>query len=251
MKKVERRIADRQVLKLIKMFLTAVVVDKDNDGNLSSKRATCGTPQGGVISPLLSNIYLHTFDDAFRKDHDSPLFFANARLIRYADDFVVMAKFMGCKIQEWIENKIEGSLKLKINREKTRIVKLKEEATELNFLGYSYRYDKDLNGGEWEYLNLFPAKKSVEKMKVKIKEITSKSSQLTLGEAIEEINKSTRGWANYFKLGYPRKSFRDINYYMQIRFNRFLSNRSQRKYNPKKDGESLYACLQRNGLRYL
>lgn len=251
MKKVERRIADRQILKLIRMFLTAVIEDKDKDGKITRNKGTCGTPQGGVISPLLSNIYLHTFDNAFNKDLDSPLHFANARLIRYADDFVVLAKFVGGRIVEWIENKIEGNLKLKINKDKTRIVNLKGEKEVLNFLGYSYQYFNDLEGRDWKYLNMFPSRKSVDRMKEKIKEITSKSSQLTLKEAIEEVNRSTRGWSNYFKMGYPRAAFRDINYYMQIRFNRFLSNRSQRKYKLQRDGESLYACLRRNGLQYL
>lgn len=251
MEKIQRRIADRNILKLIKMFLTTIVVDKDDKGNKRFIRASEGTPQGGVISPLLANIYLHDFDAAFNRDRNSPLYFANARLIRYADDFVIMAKYMGNRIVDWVESQIEMKLKLKINREKTKVVKLKEDMASLNFLGYTYRFDRDLKGRKSKYLNLFPAKKSTEKMKGKIKEITSKTNQSTLKEVIDEVNKSLGGWANYFKLGYPRKTFRDINYYLQIRFNRFLSNRSQRKHNPKKMGESLYACLQRRGLCYL
>jgi RNA-directed DNA polymerase len=251
MEKIQRRIADRNVIKLIRMFLTTIVIDKDDNGNKTAKRASQGTPQGGVISPLLANIYLHDFDSAFNRDRNSPLYFANARLIRYADDFVVMAKHMGSRIENWIEDQIEKKLILRINRDKTKVVKLKEEAATLNFLGYTFRFDRDLQGRGNKYLNLFPAKKPCEKMKEKIKVITSKTNQLLLTEAIEEVNKSLRGWANYFKLGYPRKTFRDINYYLQVRFNRFLNNRSQRKHNPRKNGESLYACLQRKGLRYL
>jgi RNA-directed DNA polymerase len=86
MKKIQRRIADRQVLKLIRMFLEAVVIDKDKDGNTTSKRSSQGCPQGGVCSPLFANIYLHDFDESFNEDPNSPLRFANARLIRYADD---------------------------------------------------------------------------------------------------------------------------------------------------------------------
>jgi RNA-directed DNA polymerase len=86
MKKVQRRIADRHVLKLIRMFLEAVIIDKDKDGKVTSTRASEGTPQGGVISPLLANIYLHDFDKAFNEDPNSPLHFAGARVIRYADD---------------------------------------------------------------------------------------------------------------------------------------------------------------------
>jgi len=251
MKKIESRIADRQVLKLIRMFLKGVIVEKDDKGNTITKRATKGTPQGGVISPLLANIYLHAFDNAFYKDPSSPLQFANARLIRYADDFVIMARYMGKRITNWIEGKIEGTLKLTINRDKTKTVKLHEENGTLNFLGYSFRFDRDLHGQDRKYLNMFPSKKAMEKIKEKIKEVTERSVQLTLDEAIKITNQKTKGWANYYKVGYPSMAYRDVNYYLQIRFNRFLSNRSQRRHKRRKGGESTYACLKRNGLCYL
>jgi RNA-directed DNA polymerase len=251
MKKVQRRIADRHVLKLIRMFLEAVIIDKDKDGKTNSKRATQGTPQGGVISPLLANIYLHDFDKAFNEDENSPLRFANARLIRYADDFVVMARYMGKRITGWIEDVIERKLKLTINRDKTKIVKLKEEGERLSFLGYSFRFDRDLKGRRLKYLNMFPADKSVAGIKQKIKEKTGRPSQISLTDVINEMNRMTRGWINYFRLGYPRKVFRDVNYYMLTRFYRFTKNRSQRRLKPRRPGESLYACLKRRGLCFL
>lgn len=251
MKKVQRRIADRHVLKLIRMFLEAVIIDKDKDGKTSTKRASEGTPQGGVISPLLANIYLHDFDKAFNEDENSPLRFAGARLIRYADDFVVMAKYMGKRITSWIEDVIEGKLKLTINRDKTKIVKLKEEGERLNFLGYSFRFDRDLKGRRLKYLNMFPADKSVAGIKEKIKEKTERASINSLTNVIMEMNRMTKGWVNYFKLGYPRMAFRDINYYMLTRFCRFTKNRSQRRLKPRRPGESLYACLKRRGLCFL
>lgn len=251
MEKIQRRIADRQVLKLIKMFLESVVIDKDKDGKTTIKRASQGCPQGGVISPLCANIYLHEFDKAFNKDPNSPLYFANARLIRYADDFVVMAKYMGKRVVNWIEEMIEGNLKLKINRDKTKIVKLKEEGERLNFLGYSFRFDRDLKGRRLKYLNMFPADKSVVRIKAKIKELTRRANQTILDEVIMDMNKTLKGWSNYFKLGYPRKVFRDINHYIQVRFHRYTKNRSQRKFKPRQPGESLYGCLKRKGLCFL
>ncbi len=251
LKKVQRRIADRHVLRLIRMFLEAVIIDKDKDGKTTTKRASEGTPQGGVISPLLANIYLHDFDKAFNEDLNSPLYFANARLIRYADDFVVMARYVGKRITDWIEEVIEGKLKLTINRDKTKIVKLQEEGARLNFLGYSFRFDRDLKGRRLKYLNMFPADKSVAGIKEKIKEKTGRPSQSSLIEVIEEMNRMLIGWANYFKLGYPRMAFRDINYYILTRFYRFTKNRSQRRFKPRRPGESLYACLKRRGLRFL
>jgi RNA-directed DNA polymerase len=251
MKKVQRRIADRHVLKLIRMFLEAVIIDKDKHGKTTTKRALEGTPQGGVISPLLANIYLHDFDKAFNEDLNSPLRFANAKLIRYADDFVVMARYMGKRITNWIEVTIENRLKLNINRDKTKIVKLKEEGERLNFLGYSFRFDKDLKGRRQKYLNMFPADKSIARIKEKIKDKTGRPSHKSLTNVIIEMNRMLKGWVNYFKLGYPRMAFRDINYYMLIRFHRFTKNRSQRRFKPRKPGESMYACLKRRGLCFL
>jgi RNA-directed DNA polymerase len=249
--KVQRRIADRQVIKLIKMFLEAVIIDKDDNGTITRKKPSQGCPQGGVISPLLSNIYLHDFDRAFTRDPNSPYQWAKAKVIRYADDFVVMAKYMSKRIVEWIEGTIEGKLKLTINRDKTKIVKLKEEGEKLNFLGYSFRFDRDLKGRRMKYLNMFPADKSADRLKEKIKGLTSKSKTLSFQEAIEEMNKILIGWKNYFKLGYPRKVFRDLNYYILVRFHRFTKNRSQRKSKPRRVGESLYGCLKRRGLCFL
>jgi RNA-directed DNA polymerase len=251
MGKVQRRIADRQVLKLIKMFLEAVIIDKDRDGNTTSKKASQGTPQGGVISPLLANIYLHDFDKAFNGDPKSPRYFANARLIRYADDFVIMARYMSRRIVDWIEGEVESKLKLTINKDKTKIVKLKEEKERLNFLGYSFRFDRSLKGRRQKYLNMFPADKSAAGIKAKIKEKTGKPNQSSLIDVIVDLNRTLRGWANYFMLGYPRKVFRDINYYILQRFYRFTKNRSQRKFNPRRPGESLYGCLKRKGLNFL
>lgn len=251
MTKVQRRIADRQVLKLIRMFLEAIIVDKDKQGKTTVKKASQGCPQGGVCSPLFANIYLQDFDEPFTNDPISPRYFANARLIRYADDFVVMARYMGTRIVSWIERQLEGKLKLTINREKTKIVNLKTEREVLNFLGYSFRYDRDLKGRRVKYLNMFPADKSVVRIKEKIKEKTSKPSQHSLTEVIEDLNKMLGGWANYFKEGYPRQAFRDINYYLLQRFYRFMSNRSQRKLKMRKEGESHYAFLKRRGLRFL
>ena len=158
---------------------------------------------------------------------------------------------MSKRIVDWIEEKIEGKLKLTINRDKTKIVKIKEEGAKLNFLGYSFRFDRDLKGRRMKYLNMFPAKKSADRIKEKIKEKTSKAANIPLQDVIEDMNKTLIGWKNYFELGYPRKVFRDINYYILKRFHRFMKNRSQRKSKPRRSGESLYGCLKRRGLCFL
>lgn len=251
MSKVQRRIADKQVLRLIRLFLEVTIIDKDKNGKQSITKATKGTPQGGVISPLLANIYLHDFDKAFYQEANSPMHFAKARLIRYADDFVVLAKHINKDVINWIENTIEIRLKLEINRDKTKIVKLRDEGERLNFLGYSFRFDRSRYGQRGKYLNMFPADKSIKGINEKIKDKTSRPVQDSLEDVIIDMNRMLKGWSNYFKLGYPRKAFRDINYYLLTRFCRFTKNRSQRRLNIRKPGESLYGCLKRRKLCYL
>jgi RNA-directed DNA polymerase len=246
MVELERRIADRSVLKLIRQWLQSPVVEKD--GTIS--RPKKGTPQGGVISPLLANIYLHRLDSAFHEEADSPYYFARARMVRFADDFVVMARFMGNRITGWLEEKLERVLGLSINRDKTGIVRMNKKES-LNFLGFTLRYDRDLRGRDWDYLNTMPSKKAIGILKEKLRKKTKSGYKKPLVEAIAEVNSILRGWGNYFDYGYPRKVFRDVNHYTRCRFRVFLNNRSQRRSKPFRAGESLYVGLKRYGLVYL
>ena len=250
-KMVERRIADRSILKLIRMWLRCEIVETDGEGGKKITRPKTGTPQGGVISPLLANIYLHEFDRAFHEDVKSPKRFANARLVRYADDFVVMARWLGPRIVEWLEEKLEIDLGLSLNRDKTSIVRMNEDKGKLDFLGFTLRYDRDLRGRGWKYLNVFPSKKAEVHVRNRIRELTSSGYKKPLIEVIQEVNLVLNGWSNYFGYGYPRKVFRDLNHFVRCRFRRFLCNRSQRRSKPFRKGESLYAGLPRYGLKYL
>ena len=153
---LERRIADRAVLKLIRMWLECPIVETDERGGTKITRSKQGTPQGGVISPLLANLYLHWFEKRFRSP-DSPGRWANAKLVRYADDFVVLAHYQSRQLINWIEGLLEGRFRLTVNREKTHIVKLQEPGQSLNFLGFTLRYDRDLFGRDKRYLNIFPS----------------------------------------------------------------------------------------------
>jgi RNA-directed DNA polymerase len=249
MRAVERRIADRAVLKLIRRWLRCPVVEEGNKG--SGKRMDKGTPQGGVISPLLANIYLHDMDRAFYEENDGPYQVANARLVRYADDFVILARYMGTRITKWVEEKLETGLGLRVNRDKTSIVRMGRRGEVLNFLGFTLRYDRDLKGRDRQYLNIFPSKKAVGRLRDKIREKTRSGYKKTLREVIKEVNVILRGWSNYFRYGYPRKVFRAVNHFVRCRFKRFLLNRSQRRSRPFRQGESLYAGLTRYGLLYL
>lgn len=250
MEKIERRVADRSVLKLIRAWLRGEVVEIDDQGRKTITKPCKGTPQGGVISPLLANIFLHYFDLAFHED-DGPLRRANARLIRYADDFVVMARYMGKGVRDWVESKLEKDLGLLINREKTSIVRLGGTGKSLNFLGFTMRYDRDLHGGEGRYLNVFPSQKAVQAVREKLRTLTCSGFKAPLAETVAKVNSVVRGWSNYFAYGYPRKVFRALNHFVQCRFRCFLRNRSQRRSKPFRKGESQYKGLKRYGLLYL
>lgn len=249
MRVVERRIADRTVLRLIRMWLRCPVVEREEKG--SGRKNDKGTPQGGVISPLLANIYLHEMDRAFHEEEEGPYRVAKARLVRYADDFVILARYMGPRITGWVEKKLETDLGLRMNREKTNIVQMGKKGVILDFLGFTLRYDRDLKGRDRQYLNIIPSKKAVARLRDKIREKTRSGYKKTLREVIEEINVILRGWSNYFCYGYPRKVFRAVNHFVRCRFERFLLNRSQRRSRPFRQGESLYAGLKRYGLLYL
>jgi RNA-directed DNA polymerase len=247
---VRMRVVDRSVLKLIRQWLSAPIVETDKAGRKKMSRNTSGTPQGGVISPLLANIYLHWFDKAFHSE-TGPRRWADARLVRYADDFVVLARYVGERLRAFIEETIEAWLGLELNREKTRIVDLGRAGASFDFLGFTFRYDRDLHGGSWTYLNTTPSAKSLRAERQKLHALTaSRYGFLPIPELIGRINKQLRGWSAYFDYGYPRKAFRAINHYVRRRLMQHLRRRSQRPFRPPK-GRSYYKHLQLLGLVYL
>lgn len=242
---VEMRITDRSVLKLIRQWLKAPVEEKGGKGKPRQQRKREGTPQGGVISPLLANLYLHWFDKRFHQK-EGPVQFANARIIRYADDFVIMARYIGTGITDWVEAIAEDWMGLTINRDKTKIVNLRKPQAVLNFLGYSYRYDKDLHGRDESYLNQFPSKEACARRREKVRQkLHPKTSHVPIPELINQLNDQLSGWAGYFSKGYPRKSYRDMNWFVQRRLIKHLKRRSQRPYRPQK-GETWYQHLYGN-----
>lgn len=250
MQGLEQRIADGSVLKLIRMWLQAPVVDKDEEGRPKVTRPREGTPQGGVISPLLANSFLHWFDLAFHR-MDGPRQWANARLVRYADDFVVLARFQGSKLVSWIETRLEKWLGLTINREKTGTVQLWGEGASLDFLGFTFSYAYDLRGSGNRYLRVEPSKKALAREREKLRALTSKSLCFKpVPAVIRTINRHLLGWANYFSFGYPRQAFREINWFVRKRITGHLRRRSQRPFRPPK-GVTYYGHLQKLGLVYL
>ena len=247
---LKKRIADRSVLKLIRMWLETPVIETDAQGRTTVTRPQQGTPQGGVVSPLLANIYLHGFEMAFHRQ-DGPGMWAQAKLVRYADDFVILARYQTPRLIRWIEETLEGRFQLTINREKTRIVKLHQAGESLNFLGFTLRYDRDLHGGAHRYLNVTPSEKAQTRARAKVRDLTGASQAfLPIEGVIGGVNTWLRSWANYFRYGYPRRAFRRLNWYVQTRLIGHLQRRSQRPFRPP-EGQSFYAVLQDLGLRPL
>lgn len=243
------RISDGAVLKLIKMWLKAPIVEHDDEGRPRKHHPKAGTPRGGVISPLLANLHLHWFERAFY-GASGPARWAGAKIVRYADDFVVLAKYQGPRIRRWIEHILEERLGLTINQDKTSIVRLRKQES-LDFPGYTFRYDRDLHGGEHRYLNVFPSKKALAREREVLRAMTShRSSFIPLPRLIGRLNRHLKGWANDFGYGYPRAAFRHINACARERLTLHLQRRSQRAYRPP-EGQTFYEHLNRMGLIYL
>jgi RNA-directed DNA polymerase len=166
------RIADRSVLHLIRLWLAAPVVEPAEGDPPKVHRPGQGTPQGGVISPLLANLYLHWLDKRLHAP-DGPAHWAKARLVRYADDFVVMARSQGPQLLARVEALLEGWLGLTINRSKTRVVKLEDEGVHLDFLGYTFWYAPDLFG-RGKYWKMEPAAKSLDRERAAVRDLLSR-----------------------------------------------------------------------------
>lgn len=250
LKCLERRIVDRQVLRLIRLWLQSSVVERDERGRTKVTRPKQGTPQGGVISPLLANIYLHWFEKAFHGPN-GPAHWAKAKLVRYADDFVILARYQGKPLVTWVESLLEGRFRLAINREKTKIVDLNQPSKSLDFLGYTFRYERDLLGRPWRYLNMFPSKKALARAQDKVRELTAPNrGWLPVTDVISQVHTWLRSWARYYDHGYSRREFRRLNWFVVQRLTRHLNRRSQRRFRCP-EGVTFYAHLQALGLRPL
>jgi RNA-directed DNA polymerase len=244
---LERRISDRSVLKLIRMWLKSDIVEDDGKGGRKTSRSRKGTPQGGVISPLLANIFLHEFDKRFHSS-EGPRSFANARLVRYADDWVIMARYIGPRIHTFVDKTL-GDLDLILNRDKTTTVDLKKAGSSFDFLGFTFRFDRSLHG-PGRYLNVVPSEKSLKRARSKIHDMTIRRITAPVQKVIGTVNRFLIGWGNYFSFGYPRVAFKKIDRYVQTRFRRFVRTRSHRRCRHL-EGPSLYQSLRSEGLVYL
>ena len=222
MKSVARRVVDRHVLRLIKMWLRAPIEERDNDGKRrigGGKGNTCGTPQGGVASPLLANIYMNRFLKYWRLTKRGEAF--RARVVTYADDFVILSRGHAAEALAWTKA-VMTRLRLTLNEDKTSLRNARRER--FDFLGYSFGPHRYKATGDW-YLSASPSKKSMQRFKTKIGNLLLPGNFDPWPQLRDTLNSSLLGWSNYFCHGTRRSAFRSIDRYVYERVRDFLARR--------------------------
>jgi RNA-directed DNA polymerase len=225
MKSVARRISDAKVLHLIKMWLKAPVEVADDSGRKhmrGGKKSKRGTPQGGVLSPVLANLYMHRFIKAFRKyglenEH-------GAVLVNYADDFVVLCRRDAAgalgKIRKWFT-----AIGLEINESKTSVKHAGLES--FDFLGYTFKRMRSYKNGR-SYPGAMPSAKAVLRIKEKIRLQLHRANVKPIDEVVEQLNRTLRGWANYFRCGSVLRVRQKLDRFLYDRMRYFLARRAKR-----------------------
>ncbi len=222
MKSLARRISDGKMLRLLKMWLKVPVAEQTKGGGWrfsGGKRATRGTPQGGVVSPLLANVYMNRYLRVFRLRGLDRQY--GARLVNYADDFVVLCRTGAGEVlaqsRRWFT-----TMGLTLHEQKTRVVDGRREA--FSFLGYTFGPMRSWKDGH-RYVGAAPGKKAVRRVKGRIRQILRPGNQGPWGEVKEELNRVLRGWANYFSYGTRAKAYRAVDRYVTERVRHFLGRR--------------------------
>ena len=223
LKSVARRVVDGSVLRLIKLWLKAPIEERDGEGTrriVGGKRNKRGTPQGGVASPLLANIYMNRFLKHWRRSGCEEAF--RAHVVSYADDFVILSRGRAAEALAWTKG-VMTKLGLTLNETKTSLRNACQER--FNFLGYSFGPHYPYNSKVRVHMSASPSKKSVQQLKAKVSELLVPKNTDPWPEVRDDLNRKLRGWSNYFNLGSPVAAFRSVDHYVRARVRGFLARR--------------------------
>jgi RNA-directed DNA polymerase len=219
---VARRIVDRDMLHLIKRWLKVPVEERGENGNLQvsgGKGSTCGTPQGGVISPLLANLYMNRFLKYWRITGRGEAY--QAQVVSYADDFVILSRHSAAEALNWTR-RVMTRIGLTLNEAKTSIKQARSER--FDFLGYTFGPYCFRKTGRM-YLGASPSKKSVARLRQKVGDLLVRSNVAPWPEVRDHLNRILRGWSNYFGYGKPLLTYRAVDHYVGERVRHFLRHR--------------------------
>jgi RNA-directed DNA polymerase len=228
---VAKRIVDKNILWLIKLWLKAPVVEEGRDGKKRTGGNPKGTPQGGVISPLLANIYLHVLDRVWKVRQVEERF--KARLIRYADDFVVLCQGQTERVLKGVQTVLEG-LELSLNRDKTRVIDAKKQR--FDFLGFTLEVKRSSKTGKL-FPFITPSSETLAEIKAEIKALTwRKNLSLPKEVVIGKLNELVRGWTGYYYYGNCSRDLKKIKNFLDERVRIYL----RRKHAQKSRGYKAY-----------
>jgi group II intron reverse transcriptase/maturase len=221
MKLVARRIADGQILHVIRQWLDCGYVEEGQ--HRQSKR---GTPQGGVISPLLANIYLNPVDQSFERKGLGAIRNGSIHLIRYADDMVILAQRNLDEGIALLEHYVER-LGLRINREKTRRLKL-ERGESMDFLGFRFHHVRNRKTGA-RLMLVYPSPRSQERFRATVRKYVHHSIPLRVKDQVANLNRYLRGWMGYFRLGNGSATFGKLAHFVNKRVRHVIWRRRNRR----------------------
>ena len=219
---VARRIVDRMILSLIKMWLKTPVETRDKDGTRrmsGGRNSAMGTPQGGVISPLLANLYINRFLKFWRITERTAAF--RAHVVSYADDFVILSRGRATEALTWTRG-VMTRLGLTINEAKTSVKKARKDR--FDFLGYAFGPHRFRKNGRW-YLGASPSRKSVQRCKDGVNDHLASGNMAPWPEVRDQLNAKLRGWSSYFGYGTRLQAYRAIDNHVSERTRRFLARR--------------------------